>query len=55
MFRQRTLIIPVFFIVVLLVAAALFRSGIQAAPEPPREPGPIQRPALEPTPIRPEA
>jgi hypothetical protein len=54
MFRQRNLIIPVFFILVLLAAAALFRSGTQAAPEPPRQPGVIQRPALEPTPQRPE-
>jgi hypothetical protein len=53
MFRQRNLIISVFFVVVLLVGVALFRSGTQAAPEPPREPGVIQRPALDPTAVRP--
>jgi hypothetical protein len=55
MSRQRNLIIPVFFVLVLLVAVALFRSGSQAAPEPPRQPGEIQRPAMAPTPVRPQA
>jgi len=55
MSRQRNVIISVVFLLVLLGALALFRSGTQAAPEPPREPGVIQRPALEPTPVRPTA